>query len=234
MIITSSRVITMLFTDGAFSADDSFPAADPSILKLLGVLSHFTLKPRHIAPNMMSFWDDADSDECGDTFATMFASRDAKDEKFFFKDILISQQSLTFQFSFCNEIHFESVVLLDVAIDEKSASIMRNVFSIGMCVCSWYWMGYYTSEIIISQKIIQSCFVSANMMQFWDMLFHNISLEYVYVNKIPYQRVRFVMEGGAAPNETERNTTSKANPKTKHSVIIPMGGNPPASCMPKY
>ena len=182
----------------------------------------------------MSFWDDAEGNECGDTFATMFASRDVKDEKFFFEDIVISQQSLTFQFSFCNEIHFESVVLLDVAIDEKSASIMRNVFSIGMCVCSWYWMGYYTSEIIISQKIIQSCFVSADMMKFWDMLYHNISLEYVYVNKIPYQRVRFVLEGGATPNETERNffpTTSKAKPKIKHSVIIPMGGKPPASCM---
>ena len=181
----------------------------------------------------MSFWDDADGDESGDTFATMFASRDTKDEKFFFEDILISQQSLTFQFSFCNEISFESVVLLDVAIDEKSASIMRNVFSIGMCVCSWYWMGYYTSEIIISQKIIRSCFVSADMVKFWDMLYHNISLEYVYVNKLPYQRVRFVMEGGAA-NKTERNTMSKAKPKIKHSVIIPMGGKPPASCMSKY
>jgi len=172
----------------------------------------------------MSFWDDADDDECDDSFATMFASRDAKDEKFFFKDIIISNQSVTFQFSFCNETNFESVVLLDIAIDEKDASVLRTVFSIGLCVCSWYWMGYYTSEIIISQKIIHMCSVSADMMQFWDMLYHNISLEYVYVNKIPYQRVRFILEGGAPPSDQEKSTTSGAKPKPKHSVIIPMGG----------
>ncbi len=172
----------------------------------------------------MSLWDEADGDECGDTFATMFASRDAKDEKFFFKDILISHQSLTFQFSFCNEINFDSVVLLDTAIDKKDASLMRTVFSIGLCVCSWYWMGYYTSEIIISQKVIQMCSVSADMMKFWDMLYHNISLEYVYVNKIPYQHVRLILEGGAPSADQAKSTTSGDKPKPKHSVIIPMGG----------
>lgn len=70
------------------------------------------------------------------------------------------------------------------------------------------------------------CSVSADMMKFWDMMYHNISLEYVYVNKIPYQRVRLILEGGAPPSDQEKRTTSGAKPKPKHSVIIPMGGKP--------
>lgn len=175
----------------------------------------------------MSFWDNDDGEDCGDTFMAMFTSRDAKDEKFYFKDIIIGEQSITYKFSFCNDHHFESIILLDVPLNKCDANVMRTVFSIGMCVCSWYWMGFYTSEIIISQKIVQCCSVSVDMMQFWDMLYHNISLEYVFVNKLSYQRIRFILEGGALNRETEiKATSSCVKPSTKHSVIIPMGGRP--------
>lgn len=173
----------------------------------------------------MSSWDSADTEECDDIFMSMFTHRDAKDEKFYFKDIIISQDSLTFKFSFCNEIDFNSVVLLDMPLDERNLNVMRTVFSIGMCVCSWYWMGYYTPYIIISQNIVHMCGLSVDMMRFWEVLYHNISLEYVFVNKIPYQHLTFLLDGGDQnihPDAGLLVSDSKRTPK--HSVIIPMGG----------
>lgn len=170
----------------------------------------------------MSAWIASDDEDSGDIFGSMYANREIADEKFYFKEVSVSEKSLTFKYSFCGDVHFESIVLLDMTVDASDKSLMRTVFSIGMCVCSWYWMGYYTPEIVIAQEVIEMCGIRESMMGFWEKLYHNVTLEYVYVNKLTCRKVRFVLEGG--PGTATDMYGSNTRPTSEHSIIIPMGG----------
>ena len=175
----------------------------------------------------MEYAREAETDEeMNDICASLFNVRSAAEEKFYFKEISINDQTVVFKYSYCNELHFESVLLLDRAVPSDKMCIRRTLFSIGMCICSWYWMGYFTPDIVISEDIVRLCCINVDMMGFWQTLYHNITLEFVYLNRLPYQRVNFVLAGGPA-TATDSKPTDELEcvyDRSAHSIIIPMGG----------
>ena len=57
-------------------------------------------------------------------------------------------------------------------------------------MCFW---GYYTPNSVISDAVVRKCNVHKEMLPFWKELFHQVSLEYVYVNHIKYKNVHIAL-----------------------------------------
>lgn len=167
--------------------------------------------------------DCADSD-VDDALALsgLYSEIPSEDQKFYFHDITIEGRTITFSYSFCKQTRFDSIVVLDEPV---SADYMPVLFAMGMCVCSWYWMGFYTSEVVICADVCVKCRVSLDMMPFWAELYHQTSLEFVHVNNIAYKEVSFVLEAPLEPAEIsspKRINFDRNAPN--YSVLIPMGG----------
>lgn len=162
----------------------------------------------------------ADSDEDGSLLLTgLYSDIPVDDQKFYFHEIVIDGRTVTFRYSYCKQTRFDSVLVLDDPVLEDSMSIL---FAVGMCVCSWYWMGFYTSDIVISEDICVKCGVSLEMMPFWNELYHQTCLEFVYVNHIEYKKINFVLE--APQVATVVGEYSSCCPQADYAVLVPMGG----------
>lgn len=165
--------------------------------------------------------DVADNDE-GGLFVGLYSDIPVDDQKFYFHDIVVDRCTVTFQYSYCNQTRFDSVVVLDEPVSTASTSML---FAMGMCVCSWYWMGFYTTDIVICAEVCRKCNVSDNMMLFWAELYHQTCLEYVYVNHLDYKHINFVLEAPQVyPGVKSNEASDKDNARDNYSVLIPMGG----------
>jgi hypothetical protein len=165
---------------------------------------------------------DTDSGDEGGLEA-LFAPRPEELELFYFCDILINDEVVTFVYRYCDDRCFESQLALDGPV---GSLVMRTLFSIGMCVCSWYWMGFNTTRIVISEAVCLKCSIGEECMELWRNLYEQIALEYAYVNKTPLNVVEFVLEEPYSKEALEGYNASQQQvmPSTPCSTIIPMGG----------
>ena len=121
----------------------------------------------------------ADSDEDEGLLLTgLYSDIPVDDQKFYFHDIILEGRTITFRYSYCKQTTFDSVIVLDEPVYNDTLPML---FAVGMCVCSWYWMGFYTSDIVICADVCNKCHVSYDMMAFWTELYHQTCLEYVFV-----------------------------------------------------
>ena len=171
---------------------------------------------------------DSDSDEDGGAWCGMFSERKSEDEKFYFHDVVMDGQQVLFKFSYCYEFEFESTFVVGKDMNDDSMPIL---FAIGMCILPWYWMGYHTAEIVICSEVCTKCSVTSDMLHFWRELYHQVSLEYVYVNKITYKSVIITLEESNGKEKLRSHTqcvtttpTITATATSKYPVVIPMGG----------
>lgn len=74
----------------------------------------------------------------------------------------------------------------EILLSEFSRAHLLAVFSVGMCVLPWYWMGFATSSITISSAIAAAVGISAEDVAFWQTLYTNVLMEFMYVNKLAY------------------------------------------------
>lgn len=104
---------------------------------------------------------------------------------FGFELIRFEENVVTFYYSVHN-IHFTSELHLPLSIpSHSSSSSLSNVlFSIGMAILPWYWMGFGTKIIRIKKEVGS---FSREMMDYWEDFYNNIMLEYMYINHIAIQ-----------------------------------------------
>eukprot|EP01041_Mallomonas_annulata_P012671 gene12671-26686_t len=125
---------------------------------------------------------DFDSDDEPTELENLFASRDPNDDIFYFRMITVnnteSSSEILFHYNFSNEIDIESKIVLDKSISDKN--VEKTIISIGMCILTWYWMGYGCPKIVLERKIGH---VTDAMLDFWKDFYKNILLEFVYMNK---------------------------------------------------
>ena len=154
---------------------------------------------------------------------SLFKSRSESDEVFYFSDIVILPGEIVFKFRFCDDAFFESRVSLSENA-ELGSEHMRTCFSIGMCVCAWYWMGYYTDSIVIEESVCAKCHLCPDMVPFWDELYKQIALEFAFVNKTPLKLVHFKLEGFVKASSPWVNTGEQRAKSGAYGALIPMGG----------
>jgi hypothetical protein len=92
------------------------------------------------------------------------------------------------------------------------------IFSVGMCILSWYWMGFGCKRIVIELDCLE---VTPRMIQFWQKLYSNVLLEYVYCNR--KNAILPIIELSNT-NKTFCNSTSTFMSNISRKVLIPLGG----------
>ena len=131
--------------------------------------------------------------------------------------------TVTFVYQFCDDECFNSQLVLDEPV---GTGMMQTLFAIGMCVCSWYWMGYNTKCIVIREAVCLKCSIAAECMDLWHKLYEQIALEYAYVNKTPLNLADFQLEEAYPEEALTRFSVNhkRPPPKARYSALIPMGG----------
>ena len=81
-------------------------------------------------------------------------------------------------------------------------------------------MGYYTSNIVISNSLVRKCSLKPEMLSFWKELLHEVSLEYVFVNHIPYKDILISLEDSSTANDCNSSHYYKHDETSGDKVII--------------
>ena len=69
---------------------------------------------------------------------------------------------------------------------EKSPRFFRMIFSIGMCILPWYWMGFACKSIVLEEDATRGL-MNDDMLKFWDTLYNNVLLEFMYMHKLSWK-----------------------------------------------
>lgn len=108
-----------------------------------------------------------------------------ENEAFYFSEIkrsIISgskgqdKTNITFCYSYSNERYMESSLLIDGLVPDN---LEHALFCIGMCVLPFYWMGFGCAQIVIEKEVYSG---TADILPFWQKLYSNVLLEYLYQN----------------------------------------------------
>lgn len=114
-----------------------------------------------------------------------------------------------FIYNFANEVEIKSVLkldrnLFDVLVQEhtnidndniyinkvfddleNSPRFFRIILSIGLCILPWYWMGFACKSIVIEEEATRGL-MNDEMLDFWDDLYNNVLLEFMYMHKLSW------------------------------------------------
>ena len=162
--------------------------------------------------------ESSSDDENG--FNNLFAQRTVEVEVFHFNKITVTGSLVTFEFQFCEDVVFESQLYLDKPV---GVDTFPCLFAIGMCVCSWYWMGFNTKKIIICSDVCRMCKVTPLMLPFWTEVYRNVALEFALVNKTELNIVEIILEK-EEKQQQEVLGRINSNKSTRYSTLIPIGG----------
>jgi hypothetical protein len=156
------------------------------------------------------------------------------EEVFLFKEISLARSEVElnstevcFHFEY-GDAQMRSMLLVPASPAElASARYRRILFSIGMCVCPWFWMGWGCRRIHLGEKVTTGV-ISQEMVDFWQEVYDNVLLEFMFVHQ------RF--EGGCGPVQitttpgsmVERRLYISDRVMIKQSsdrrVLVPLGG----------
>jgi hypothetical protein len=145
-----------------------------------------------------------DSDEPTD-LENLFGSRDEEDDVFYFRQIRLHKghchdrgmkfTQVQFVYNYANEFDIVSSLYIPYHIDEGDESHLHCVFCIGMCVLTWYWMGFATKNIVVEIKSIESN--SSSVLHFWEHFYNEVLLEFQYTNKLT-EPIKILYESAAS------------------------------------
>ena len=155
----------------------------------------------------------------GDLLGDMFRESSLREEVFRFEDIVLSEDQIQFTFSL-NHLRFTSDIHLPTSISSVPALEPHRtlLFSIGMCVLPWYWMGFATKVIEISSKIGK---FHPGIIEYWVEVYNNVLLEYLYLNKLDFDiEIHYTVD--ETPMTLGLTSDSPRRDATK--VLIPIGG----------
>jgi len=92
-----------------------------------------------------------------------------------------SNCEVNFIFNYDNTLELSCKTIVDTSnIDELILN--RLLIAIGLCSLPWYWMGFGCKRIVVDENIGNH--VTDEMLPFWNELYDNVLLEYMYVNKL--------------------------------------------------
>ena len=69
---------------------------------------------------------------------------------------------------------------------EQSPRFFRMILSIGLCILPWYWMGFACKSIVLEEDATRGL-MNDDMLQFWDTLYNNVLLEFMYMHKLSWK-----------------------------------------------
>ncbi|RYY84194.1 hypothetical protein EON63_09730 [archaeon] len=134
--------------------------------------------------------------EEGDTLEGLFAELDPDCEVFFFDDIEVDvsiqdglQVIYHFRYVGQEEHRFKSKLFIQHVQLALNTAAYRTLFSIGMCVLPWFWMGFATRRVVISARTAQLAELTEDMMRYWREAYAHILAEFVYVNRLNFDEV---------------------------------------------
>ena len=148
--------------------------------------------------------------------------------------------AIKFSFILPNNQACSSMMLIDgfdlyEANRELSIEKYRTVFSIGMCVLCWFWMGFACRDIAISDKLVSHLKFTQEMRQFWTECLNGILAEFMYVHRslLAFTEIelRWGFDQRVDNNMDEAIHSYRAKPlrsdvkeKISKSVLVPIGG----------
>lgn len=136
------------------------------------------LAPQPSAAAESSIYSESDDET---DLELLFKPRDRESEIFYFKRIDIHNHfeedytQIQFWFKFADEIEMASNFVVEGIV---SVAEIPAVVSIGMCVLTWYWMGFATKRIVV-----EAFHLDDEMISFWQQLYNNVLLEFMYLNR---------------------------------------------------
>lgn len=186
-------------------------------------------------------------------FESLFHVIDEEDEVFSFDAMDIrhlpdSQElEITFVFGANRVDAFESKVYVHVAgLDGDVCSsllvgdlqLKRIVFSLGMCVLQWFWMGFGAARIEIGAAVAEAVALDEEMLRFWRAVYEPMLAEFLYVNRLPDKEVVLAVDVAyawpAQPTPAPRDDRSWCADaprirrwREQFSLLVPLGGKAP-------
>lgn len=183
----------------------------------------------------------------------LFHIIDEDDEVFTFDIITIehlqSSQELeiTFHYSVNRSDVFISKVYVQIdGLNEEicssllihDTSLVRIIFSLGMCVLQWFWMGFGSGKIEISASVAEQVELDKNMLEFWRHVYEPMIAEFLFVNRIPDKEVTLEVSSTYSwPSNSGKDHDIEVEKrgwcdgasvlsrwKETYSVIVPLGG----------
>eukprot|EP01031_Cornospumella_fuschlensis_P026776 gene26776-32354_t len=121
---------------------------------------------------------------------------------------------------------FKSKLVIEHIQLKLDIEAYRVLFSIGMCVLPWIWMGFATRRIVISRAVAQLAELSDDMLVYWREVYAHILAEFVYVNRLEFDEVDLQFEPYVKGTE-ERDiiVAGSLSPQVlDFSVLVPLGG----------
>eukprot|EP01039_Chlorochromonas_danica_P007995 gene7995-8817_t len=150
--------------------------------------------------------DEDEEDYSDGEFQGLFRVRDSEEEIFYFDSIVLNPSSssqpnnhhqshledglhVDFVYRFCHDHKFTANLFIANAGVDLSLSIYRTLFSIGMTILPWYWMGFASKKVVISDAIAELAQLDEHILSYWEDVYVHILAEFVYVNKLSFHRV---------------------------------------------
>jgi hypothetical protein len=187
--------------------------------------------------------ENGDDEQC--SLENMFHMKESNEEYLLFHSMQLGFNKdndafcVEFNFRYCEDSWFQSRLFIssikrEDEVEMEDIVLRRIVFSLGMNILLWFWMGFATDRIIIdpvlylSLNINQSSFIS-----YWQTFYDNILAEYYYVNKLFQKRAVIEIEIPdivynslfAPMSFNHTGNISKAKQRFHGNTIVPLGGN---------
>lgn len=161
----------------------------------------------------------------------LFHVRDSADEVFYFERISIDEFDhdalvVQFVFSYCGEDEFTSDLRVDHIGTVMSDELYRTLFDIGMCVMTWYWMGYGCRNIVVSHDVASLAGVDERTIGYWRESYNNILAEYIYENKLSFHSVNLTYQSwdSRMSSGASQCIGCQAPRSACYEDIVPLGG----------
>lgn len=188
--------------------------------------------------------DDNEDEHSDDEFQGLFHVRDSEEEIFYFDSIILNPSlsssqpnyhhledglQVDFVYRFCHDHKFTAnLFIANVGVD-LSLSIYRTLFSIGMTILPWYWMGFASKKVVISDSIAELAQVDPHILSYWEEVYVHILAEFVYVNKLSFHRVElncsfFPHPSSSSSLDGQRLGTISQSLISSSSNLVPLGG----------
>ena len=161
----------------------------------------------------------ADLSEPDTDLAAVFEEVVLHEQIFRFEQIIVSENKIQYVFTF-GKLNFTSDVHLPLSVSALllHPSYGMLLFSIGMCILPWYWMGFATKVIEIDERVGR---FHPSVIDYWTEVYNNVLLEYLYLNRLDFDiEIRYSSDDISIRPGHISNVSFTDKPK----VLVPIGG----------
>lgn len=149
----------------------------------------------------------------------LFVVPDRSEYVFYFSDVLVTAQGpnteVVFQYSYNRGKPMRSRMTVVGALDDSHRPYL---ISIGMCVLSWFWMGFGTKYIVVEVEG-----VTDRIIEFFTAMYSNILLEFCERNNASLPQITASPAALSTAQQPLRASWTQPS-GSKKSALIPLGG----------